>query len=256
MNSLSNLMRKYADIVSEANEPTVNQEGRVAKWLRNKMDAGKDSATRSRGRDDGYINPPPAPGEKFAVPAATAIVGTPIAGAYLQHNSKESERTADRSQASSKPTAQQSLPIDVTPSTAGAGRGDAGMPRAKSSDGVAVATGKGVQGTTTIPQGPKTAEVLAQLSKGQFATRADRLDQAKVDSVLGAGLYRAGSAEANQALANHFRDQLVQQTFQDNLARSRAESERQQLRLNALALQDQEREVQRQELQFRQRDRQ
>ncbi len=130
------------------------------------------------------------------------------------------------------------------------------MPQVRSGEGTAVATGKGVQGTTTLAQGPKTADDLAHYSKGQFATRADRLDQAKVDSVLGAGRYRAGSAEANQALATHFRNQLVQQTFQDNLARARADSERQQPRLDALALQNQEREVQRQELQFRQRDQQ
>lgn len=50
----------------------------------------------------------------------------------------------------------------------------------------------------------KTASDLMSLSQGQFASKADRLDQTKVDSVLGAGKYKAGSKEANLALAQHF----------------------------------------------------
>jgi hypothetical protein len=48
---------------------------------------------------------------------------------------------------------------------------------------------------------------LAKTSGGKFASRADRLDQDKVDAVLGAGKFRAGSREANLALAQHFRNQ-------------------------------------------------
>lgn len=50
----------------------------------------------------------------------------------------------------------------------------------------------------------KTASDLMALSQGQFGSKADRLDQAKVDSVLGAGKYKAGSKEANLALTQHF----------------------------------------------------
>jgi hypothetical protein len=50
----------------------------------------------------------------------------------------------------------------------------------------------------------KTASDLMSLSQGQFASKADRLDQAKVDSVLGTGKYKAGSKEANLALTQHF----------------------------------------------------
>jgi hypothetical protein len=46
---------------------------------------------------------------------------------------------------------------------------------------------------------------LKKTSGGQFATKADRLDQAKVDAVLGAGKFKAGSAESNLALAQYFR---------------------------------------------------
>ena len=220
MSQSSELMRKYCDIIAV-------QEGIVRKAIKSVMSKPEVAAAK----DAAVIG---------AIPAA---VGTGMAADQLYPKTKP---TAQSPQAQAQPQTQ----------TGSSGRGTLGMPQVKSGEGTAVATGKGVQGTTTLAQGPKTADDLAHYSKGQFATRADRLDQAKVDSVLGAGRYRAGSAEANQALATHFRNQLVQQTFQDNLARSRADSERQQPRLDALALQDQEREVQRQELQFRQRDQQ
>jgi len=220
MSQSSELMRKYCDIIAV-------QEGIVRKAIKSVMSKPEVAAAK----DAAVIG---------AIPAA---VGTGMAADQLYPKTKP---TAQSPQAQAQPQTQ----------TGSSGRGTLGMPQVRSGEGTAVATGKGVQGTTTLAQGPKTADDLAHYSKGQFATRADRLDQAKVDSVLGAGRYRAGSAEANQALATHFRNQLVQQTFQDNLARSRADSERQQPRLDALALQDQEREVQRQELQFRQRDQQ
>jgi hypothetical protein len=55
---------------------------------------------------------------------------------------------------------------------------------------------------------------LAKTSGGQFASRADRLDQSKVDAILGAGNYKAGSAEANLALAKHFKQQQAQDVGQ------------------------------------------
>lgn len=48
---------------------------------------------------------------------------------------------------------------------------------------------------------------LTQSSGGVFNTRADRLNQSKVDSVLGKGKYKAGSAEANLALAKYYKSQ-------------------------------------------------
>jgi len=62
-------------------------------------------------------------------------------------------------------------------------------------------------------QGAVGAE-LARTSGGQFASRADRLDQAKVDAALGPG-FRAGSREANLALAQKFRAQPAQPTQPD-----------------------------------------
>lgn len=59
-------------------------------------------------------------------------------------------------------------------------------------------------------QGKVGAEL--QRTSGQtFMSRADRLDQAKVNKVLGTG-YKAGSAEANLALAKHYRDKIAART--------------------------------------------
>jgi len=57
-----------------------------------------------------------------------------------------------------------------------------------------------------IKQYGQTGAVLRQNSGGQFTTQADRANQEKVDAVLGRGKYKAGTAEANLALANYFRN--------------------------------------------------
>lgn len=51
----------------------------------------------------------------------------------------------------------------------------------------------------------QTGAELRQSSGGQFMSRGDRMDQAKVDSILGKGKYKAGTAEANLALADYFK---------------------------------------------------
>jgi predicted chitinase len=66
----------------------------------------------------------------------------------------------------------------------------------------------------------KTASDLMTTSGGQFMTRADRLNQDKVDSVLGAGKYKAGSAEANIALAKHFKQQTDTATTQPKTSKN------------------------------------
>jgi predicted chitinase len=66
----------------------------------------------------------------------------------------------------------------------------------------------------------KTASELMTTSGGQFMTKADRLNQDKVDAALGAGKYRAGSAEANIALAKHFRQQADASAAQPNTSKN------------------------------------
>jgi len=57
-----------------------------------------------------------------------------------------------------------------------------------------------------VSQYGQTGAELRQSSGGQFVTRADRMDQSKVDAILGQGKYKAGTAEANLALANYFKN--------------------------------------------------
>jgi len=85
------------------------------------------------------------------------------------------------------------------------------------------------------PAGPQQGEVgseLARLSGGEFATRADRLNKAKVDAILQGQLrlgpgYEAGSAAANRELLNFFRrKEVVDKNLAWSLALSRKERER------------------------------
>jgi hypothetical protein len=74
---------------------------------------------------------------------------------------------------------------------------------------------------------------LGRLSGGEFASRADRLNQAKVDAILGTG-YKAGSAAANTALRDYYKDNPPrsdaqrqapgQEITDQNLARSREDN--------------------------------
>jgi hypothetical protein len=57
-----------------------------------------------------------------------------------------------------------------------------------------------------VKQYGQTGAELRQTSGGQFTSRADRMDQSKVDAILGQGKYKAGTAEANLALANYFKN--------------------------------------------------
>ncbi len=87
------------------------------------------------------------------------------------------------------------------------------------------------------PQQGVVGSQLAALSGGEFATRADRTNQEKVDAILGTG-YKAGSAAANTALRDYYkanppqsdaqRQELVQQIFNQNMERARQLSAQQQ----------------------------
>ena len=93
-------------------------------------------------------------------------------------------------------------PAPATPAQGGAAaRGDdmRNPPTSRPAAAPAARPAAGSQGVTG-------SEVAAR-SGGQFMTRADRTNQAKVDSVLGPGNYKAGSAEANLALRNYYRQQ-------------------------------------------------
>jgi hypothetical protein len=77
--------------------------------------------------------------------------------------------------------------------------GQVPAPAARSAAAPAARPAAGSQGVT--------GSEVAATSGGQFMSRADRTNQDKVDSVLGARRYRAGSAEANLALRDYYRQQ-------------------------------------------------
>ena len=60
--------------------------------------------------------------------------------------------------------------------------------------------------TSTGPKQGVVGTDLANISGGEFATRADRLNQAKVDAVLGTG-YKAGRKNTNLALQRYYKQQ-------------------------------------------------
>ncbi len=63
------------------------------------------------------------------------------------------------------------------------------------------------------PQQGVVGSELAKFSGGEFATRADRLNQAKVDAILGSG-YKAGTAAANTALRDYFKNAAIRQELE------------------------------------------
>ena len=101
--------------------------------------------------------------------------------------------------------------------------------------------GRTASGATSAPAakpaGPQQGVVgseLGRLSGGEFASRADRLNQARVDAVLGPG-YKAGSAAANTALRDYYkanppmsdaqRQALGQEIFNRTMARHREQGD-------------------------------
>ncbi len=181
--------------------------GRPAVWRDNRFNQaidpnfGKGWPTARGDRRERPIEP--AASDRSVSPELIGLGGASVAGGALYQAGQSSETGKDQNTDSRPQTQTQ---------TGSSGRGDTGMPRAKPNDGVAVATDKGLRGTTTARQEPKTADDLAHFSKGVFATRADRLNQAKVDSVLGPG-YRAGTAAANRALADYFRQERAREVM-------------------------------------------
>jgi hypothetical protein len=83
------------------------------------------------------------------------------------------------------------------------------------------------------PQQGVVGSELARLSGGEFASRADRLNQARVDAILGSG-YKAGSAAANLALRDYYkanppmsdaqRQELTQRIFNQSMERLRQQA--------------------------------
>ena len=158
----------------------------------------------------GGIPIPPVPGEKLAAAAGATVPVAAGVGMYAAGSDKGAKSTSGQStQQNMTQQTQDRLGISLNSQ----GRTAPGANLAR-------------------PAGPQQGEIgseLARLSGGEFATRADRLNKAKVDAILQGQLrlgpgYEAGSAAANRELLDYFRRrELGMQIFNQQMARHRKE---------------------------------
>jgi len=176
---------------------------------------------------DRFLTPPPAPGEKYAWPGAigaAAAIGTGLHYGSRTGGDKDDKPASGQStpQAPARdPNMTQQMqdrlgiPLNSQGRTA-SGATPAQTPAATTTPPAArsatATTPPAVRPATTAPAsarpaGPQQGVIgseLARLSGGEFASRADRLNQARVDDILGPG-YKAGSAAANRALRDYYK---------------------------------------------------
>lgn len=165
-------------------------------------------------RSSGPIPVPPAPGEKYVTPAAlatTAAIGVPLFTAGGDKSSKSGQQpaaTGTKSQYYGSAPARPAAATTPAP---------AARPAAAVTPAPATTTRPAAAATPRPAGGPQQGVVgsqLAQFSGGEFANRADRLNQAKVDQILGKGKFTAGTAAANTALLGYFKDAAIRQELE------------------------------------------
>jgi hypothetical protein len=162
--------------------------------------------------DPKYWQPPVTKGERAANLAGltAAGLGTGVAAGFLASSPKGREPTPPAGSSTPTPPAGTS-----TPPAPAARPAPARAPQSQ-------------------PARPTVGAQLAALSGGEFATRADRTNQAKVNAILGSG-YKAGTAAANLALRDYYkanppmsdaqRQELGQEIFNQNMARHREQGD-------------------------------
>ncbi len=163
-------------------------------------------------------------GQGAASPAASSSAGgaAPVAQPGGTRNNRLPDQAPTITQApvaatapaatSAAPAARPAAPAATSAAPAATSAAPAARPAATAPDQSNAETRRLASATPPQPAAPKATpgpqqgvigSQLAAASNGLFRTRADRLDQAKVNAVLGPG-FTAGSAEANIALAKHF----------------------------------------------------
>jgi hypothetical protein len=187
----------------------------------------KRSQSMGRSLDDPkYWEPPPAPGERAATLAAAGVGGAALGtgiGTVLIPSLIGRETT---------PPAGPSTPPSPLPATRPAVPSPAtrpAVPEPVARPAVPAPVARPARGS----QQGSVGSDLSTLSGGEFASRADRLNQARVDAILGPG-YKAGSAAANTALRDYYkanppmsdaqRQELGQQNFNQSLERIRQQA--------------------------------
>ena len=212
---------------------------------------------RSPGRDRAmthaelrkYLEPPPAPGEKYAWPGAigaAAAIGTGLHYGSRTGGDKGDKPASGQStpQAPARdPNMTQQMQDRLGIPLNSQGRTASGATPAQTPSATTTPPAARPAAATTAPAarpaGPQQGVVgseLARLSGGEFASRADRLNQARVDAILGSG-YKAGSAAANRALRDYYkanppmsdaqRTELTDRLFNQNMERARELSRQQ-----------------------------
>lgn len=152
------------------------------------------------------------------IPALAGLGAAGLAGTAAYQMSKPSKP------ASGQPSSTAARPAAATTPA------PAARPAAAATPTPAAPTSRPAAATSRPAGGPQQGVVgseLARLSGGEFATRADRLNQAKVDAILQGQLglgpgYKAGSAAANRELRDYFRRrELGQEIFNRQMERQR-----------------------------------
>ena len=167
----------------------------------------RDDATRARVAMDAEVamdrrGTPGLANRPAAAPAArpagqAPAPATPAQGRAAARGDDMRNPPTSRPAAAARPAGQ--VPAPAARSASAPAARPAAAPAARPAAAPAARPAAGSQGVT--------GSEVAATSGGQFMTRADRTNQAKVDSVLGAGRYKAGSAEANLALRDYYRQQ-------------------------------------------------
>lgn len=177
-----------------------------------------------------YFKPPPAPGERLAVAAVPVAAGAAGVGMYAAGSDK-----------GDKPASGQSTPQAPArnPNMTQQMQDRLGIPlnsQGRTASGATPAPAARPATTAPAARRPQQGVVgseLGRLSGGEFASRADRLNQARVDDILGPG-YKAGSAAANTALRDYYkanppesdaqRQELAQKIFNQSMDRMRQQA--------------------------------
>ena len=166
-------------------------------------DRAADPRSMTPAEFDRYLNPPSTPGEKYITPVAlgsTAAIGVPLftAGGDKGAKPASGQSTPQAPERDPDMTQQMQDRLGITLNSQGrtaSGATPAHTPTATTTPPAARPAG---------PQQGVVGSELARLSGGEFASRADRLNQARVNDILGPG-YKAGSAAANRALRDYYK---------------------------------------------------
>lgn len=200
-------------------------------------DRAADPRSMTPAEFDRYLNPPSTPGEKYITPVAlgsTAAIGVPLFTAGGDKGAKPASGQSTPQAPERDPDMTQQMQDRLGITLNSQGRTASGATPAQTPAQTPAATTTPPAARPAGPQQGVVGSELARLSGGEFATRANRLNQARVNDILGPG-YKAGSAAANRALRDYYkanppmsdaqRQELTQRIFNQQMARHREQGD-------------------------------